>query len=100
MRLFGPYTLLILLTLVALEGSFGRCQAAEAQWRAGVSKVDITPTEALRLSGYAARQNVSVGVADQLFVRALVLWPDQDAPMAIVSIDAIGIPGSMTNRIA
>jgi len=100
MLLFRPYTIRIFVILLALESTSGVCQAVDVQWRAGVSKVDITPTEALRLSGYAARHDVSVGVADRLFVRALVLLPDQDAPMAIVSIDAAGIPGSMTNRIA
>ncbi len=100
MLLFRTCTIWVLTSLVTMESNFGACQAADVKWRAGVSKVDITPSEALRLSGYAARHGVSVGVADPLFVRALVLWPDKDAPMAIVSIDATGIPGSMTNRIS
>ena len=100
MLLFRPCTLLILVSLAAFQSTLGLCQAADVKWRAGVAKVEITPLEALRLSGYAVRQDVSAGVADRLFVRALVLWPDQEAPMAIVSIDATGIPGSMTNRIA
>ena len=93
--------ILIALTIGApFGGTHGLSQDAEMKWRSGVSKVEITPNEPLRLSGYAARKDVSVGIADPLFVRALVLWANQDSPIAIVSIDATGIPGSMTNRIA
>ncbi len=81
-------------------GTEGLCQDAELNWRAGVSKIEITPSEPLRLSGYAVRKDVYSGIADPLYIRALVLWSNQDAPMAIVSIDATGLPGSMTNRIA
>jgi putative membrane-bound dehydrogenase-like protein len=52
------------------------------------------------LSGYSARKTESEGIADSLFVRALVLWPGDSPPLAIVSVDCIGIPGAMTNRIA
>ncbi len=70
------------------------------KWRAGVSKIDITPGEPLRLSGYAVRKDVALGVSDPLSVRTLALRPNDDGLMAIVSIDAIGVPGNMTNRIA
>ena len=88
---------IFILTLIA-PSVFG--QEKGAKWQAGVAKMDITPTEPLRLSGYAARNDVSVGVSDPLHARALVLRFDDDVPLVIVSIDAIGIPGNMTNRIA
>ena len=70
-------------------------------WFVGASKVDITPDEPVRLSGYASRLVPSQGIEDRLSARALVLSPGsstQDA-LVIVSIDAIGISAVMTERV-
>ena len=91
---------ILVLVLIFFQHSAGFCQTVSTNWRAGVSKIDVTPSEPIRLSGYAARNSVSDGISDPLFVRALVLWPNQEPPLVIVSVDNVGIPGSMTNRIA
>jgi putative membrane-bound dehydrogenase-like protein len=77
------------------------------QWWAGVSKVDITPLEPLRLSGYAGREQPHIAVADQLHVRALALhWlDDTDAaslqqPLLVVSVDSIAVTGQVTDQVA
>ena len=58
-----------------------------AQLRAGVSKIEITPPSGGLMYGYAARGvNVSTGVNDPLYVRALVI-SDGAKKMAIVSLD-------------
>ena len=78
-----------------------------ASWRVGVSKVDITPEEPVRLSGYGSRTAPSTGIEDRLHARALIMDPVVDGPnggtsqdaLVIVSIDAIGISPVMTEKI-
>ncbi len=77
---------------------------AAEPWRVGLAKVDITPEEPLRLSGYATRVDSHVGIADPLAVRAMVLSPaDSDADdqsLVLVSIDSIGVTSLMTVQLA
>lgn len=51
------------------------CQTGQAQdnWWVGFGKVEITPTEPVRLSGYGSRDKPHTDVADPLFARAMVL---------------------------
>ncbi|MFK7736965.1 MAG: neutral/alkaline non-lysosomal ceramidase N-terminal domain-containing protein [Pirellulaceae bacterium] len=70
----------------------------------GCSKIDITPTEPIRLSGYGSRREPSVGVDSRLFVRVLAFGSESstDKPKVeriLVSIESIGFPGSFTNEI-
>ena len=77
--------------------------AASPRWLAGAAKVDVTPREPLRLSGYANRERPSEGVADHLFVRALSLRAENLGPeqrVVLVSIDTIGVPATFTHAIA
>jgi hypothetical protein len=69
------------------------------EWKIGASRVDVTPTEPVRLSGYAARVKPSEGVDSSLFVRSLYLKHKNGDPLLIVSLDAIGISASMTEEI-
>lgn len=76
------------------------CPMSRAQeWKIGASRVDVTPTEPVRLSGYAARVKPSEGVDSSLFVRSLYLKHKNGEPLLIVSLDAIGISASMTEEI-
>lgn len=69
------------------------------QWNIGTAKRDITPTEPVRLSGYAARSKPTIEIADVLSVRALVIQHQDSKPQIIVSIDSIGLPAKLTDRI-
>ena len=60
-----------------------------ADLRAGLSKIDITPTEPVRMAGYESRKEPSKGVHDPLGARALVLEKDGQH-LALVSIDSLG----------
>ncbi len=90
-------------------------RAAE-DWRVGVGKVDITPDEPVRLSGYAGRVASASEVADPLSARALVIAPsaaasqaaapatheavDESRTLVLISIDAIGVSNLMTVGVA
>jgi putative membrane-bound dehydrogenase-like protein len=85
----------------------------ETAWLVGAAKIDITPDEPVRLSGYASRSEPTEAIDDRLSARALVLEPvggasassrellgsSQRQPLVIVSIDAIGISAVMTERV-
>lgn len=100
---------LICWMIIALAWSTASLSAAE-HWQAGLAKVDITPTEALRLSGYAAREAPASEVADHLYVRALVLSHTDSreylsaevatSPMVLISIDSVGVPGTFTVELS
>ncbi len=78
--------------------------AAAEPWRVGFAKRDITPEQGLRLSGYAGRGESSVGVADPLSVRAMVISPQaqQEFPdsLVLVAIDSIAITNAITVETA
>ena len=68
-------------------------------WHVGVAKADITPTEPLRLSGYAVRSKPFTGIDDPLAVRALAMRHNDGRWLVIVSIDSIGLSAQLTDRI-
>lgn len=71
----------------------------QLQWEVGLAKQDITPTEPIRLSGYANRTQPFKGVDDPLTVRAMALRQPSQAWNVIVSVDCIGLPAELTDRI-
>ncbi|HBE68105.1 MAG TPA: hypothetical protein DDW52_08145, partial [Planctomycetaceae bacterium] len=101
---------LIIVGLFAWPG-FARADENQSAWLVGAGKLDITPNEGLRLSGYASRSTPSTGVRDPLHVRALAITPvrqdesgDSEAAISqtlvLVSIDSIMVSGEMTGRVA
>jgi len=82
--------------------SFESLLAAEpsAGWQAGVARVDTTPTNPVRMAGYASRTSPSQGVAHPLFAKALALGDAEGHKVAFVTCDIIGFRRSFTNRVA
>lgn len=85
--------------------------SSQAQFHVGFSKVDITPKQSLRLSGYASRAQSSTGVRDSLAARAFVISPaepasEQQPPalsskaVVLVSVDSILVTGALTVETA
>jgi hypothetical protein len=72
---------------------------AAPTWQAGFAKVDATPTEPVRMSGYGNRDHPNDGVDTPLFVRAMALQHGDDSPHVLVSIDNIGVPGSLAREL-
>ena len=66
----------------------------------GFSKLDVTPTEPVRLSGYANRSKPFDGVVQKLWARTMVLRAADGKTFALVSVDSIGFPGVVTKNIA
>ncbi len=77
--------------LVSVTGVFGlvllSTGPAVAQLRVGVATVDITPPAGVRMYGYGARgPNVSTGIHDPLYAKAIVL-SDGERTTAWVTMD-------------
>jgi neutral ceramidase len=64
----------------------------------GLSRVDITPKKPVNLSGFAARQGLSEGVYQPLYVNALSLSDKKEAVM-ILSIDWLFLDELLTHLI-
>ena len=66
--------------------------------KAGFSKVCISPPIGVPLAGFAARPEVSTGIHDDLFARALVL-ETEDTSVAFVSVDLLALPGDFISEV-
>src|SRR5215212_13613 len=65
--------------------------------RAGAAVIDITPGVGIAMGGYGARQGVSTGIHDPLFVRVLVL--DDGATKLVIAIcDLVGVTAELVEQ--
>ena len=65
----------------------------------GVAEVDITPTEAIRLTGYGNREQPTDDVRQRLWARALAFGDDATASV-LIAVDLIGVPRALTEEVA
>jgi neutral ceramidase len=77
----------------------GNAASAATDWKAGVARVDTTPTAPVRMSGYASRTAPSQGVAHPLFAKALALSDAQGHKVVLVTCDIISFRHPFTNRV-
>lgn len=73
--------------------------SGSARIEAGAARIDITPGEPIRLSGYSGRSVPSEGIRQRLHAKALSFGGPRN-PSVIVTVDALGIPGWMTDALA
>src|SRR5258706_2049592 len=89
-----------LLLLLVSSGLFQLAGAESARMVVGTASVDITPDYAIRLSGYGGRRTPSEGTVQHLFAKALSLRSARDGNLTlIITLDNLGIPAAMTERI-
>lgn len=93
MRLLIVFPLLLLVTS-QLHG-----KKAE-EWKAGVAKVAITPTNSIWLTGFAGRTNVSQGKLHELYVKALALEDNKGGKAVLITSDLLGFPATVAESIA
>ncbi len=70
-----------------------------AGWKAGVARVDTTPTAPVRMAGYASRSSPSQGVAHPLVAKALALSDAKGTTVVIVTCDIIAFRRPFTTRV-
>src|SRR5262245_53023626 len=57
----------------------------------GVARIDVTPAEPIRLTGYGRRTTNSVGVEQRLWAKALAIGSDAEGPALLLTLDNCGI---------
>ena len=77
----------------------GRAAVAAAGWKAGASKVNITPQEPLWMAGYAARTHAADGKLTDLWAKALWLEDARGKAAVLVTLDLIGLDRAMSGSI-
>src|SRR5262249_8724790 len=65
----------------------------------GVAKQDITPNDAVRLSGYGGRRAESAGIEQRIWAKALAIGADADAVL-LITVDNLGVPDPMAGDLA
>jgi hypothetical protein len=74
-------------------------QAAEPPL-AGVAKVDITPSQPVRMYGYASRKTESEGIAGRLHASALALCGnDGEGPAVLLAVDCGAVPSDLAAEV-
>lgn len=66
---------------------------------AGFAKIDVTPQEPVRLSGYAARTTPMEGVDEPIYARAVALKSNNATPHVLVTVDSIGFSGVLVKEV-
>jgi neutral ceramidase len=62
--------------------------------------VEITPREAVWMSGYASRSHPSTGVRQALWAKALAIESGDGRPLVIVATDLVGLPAEVADEVA
>ena len=75
-----------------------RSQGASGVIPVGVAEIDITPKEAIRLTGYGNREQPTDDVRQRLWARALAFG--DEAPAVLIAVDLIGVPRAVTEEVA
>lgn len=67
---------------------------------AGVASVEITPRHPVRLNGFGGRSLESQGVRQSLFAKALAVGSTDEDTVIILTVDTLGIPADLRNRVS
>src|ERR1041385_7187237 len=85
-------SLKISLALLVLPGFALAADGAEQKmFQIGVSKIDVTPRDPIRLTGYGGRRLESEGVEQKLWSKALAIGSDSEGAALLMTLDNCGI---------
>ena len=101
-RMKRPVFLLVLLLPLILFSAAASAAAlpSESPLRpVGVAAVDVTPDYPVRLGGYGGRRDYHEGVEQRLFAKALAIGSDDEGPAVLVTVDNVGVPGTMRAEV-
>ena len=87
------------LALLCLATFAGKNSAAAAEWKAGVGRAVITPSEPMWMSGYASRDRPAQGKLHDLWAKALALEDASGNRAVLVTLDLCGIDRGLSARV-
>jgi len=77
----------------------GESKSPDPTWRAGVSRVVITPEQAMWMAGYAARDHESESTMHDLWAKALALEDAEGHKAVLITSDLLGFPKALSDQI-
>ena len=86
-------------TLALLAMFFAEAPAPAQTFKAGFAKVDISPEEPVRLSGYAGRDKPMEGADVPIYVRAVAVQHGDGPPHLLLGVESIGFPGTLSKAV-
>lgn len=94
-------TLAIVMIQVPLQAQKQKPAPSQPLVVVGVASIDITPEWPIRLSGYAARSKAeAVDVIHRLNAKALAFGSDEEEKSLFITVDLVGIPGSIWKELS
>ena len=72
---------------------------AQADWRGGAAKINVTPSYKVRLSGYGNRTTEFEDVKVDIWVKALAIAWNDEPPAVVLTVDNVGIPGTLRKEV-
>ena len=104
-RLIHCWTVFCVFTcfsLVAVQTALasGADDGTVTEYSVGVATADITPAYPVRLNGFGGRSKESEGVRQQLWAKALAVGTNDQDTVVVITIDTLGIPDDLTERLA
>jgi hypothetical protein len=74
--------------------------AAEATWKVGLAKTQITPEKYMWMAGYGSRDRPADGKLTDLWAKALVLQDASGQRSVLVTLDLIGVSRELAGAVA
>lgn len=74
-------------------------QGIQADWKAGVARMVITPKEHMAMAGFAVRTHPSEGKLHDLWAKALALQDASGNKAVLVTSDLLGLPKEVSDHI-
>lgn len=85
--------------LLGTASIFAASPADSASYRAGFSRIDITPEYPVRMTGYAGRRTPAREVDQTLWAKAVALSSDSSEVFLWLTVDNCGLPESMRDAV-
>lgn len=94
------FTIIISLLLRFTTGYAGiALQQDSMQWKAGVSKIEITPEDPIWLAGYGGRDHPSERVRHPIWIKALALEDLSGEQVVLITADLLAMPKGLSDQI-
>ncbi|MEX2512052.1 MAG: neutral/alkaline non-lysosomal ceramidase N-terminal domain-containing protein [Cyclobacteriaceae bacterium] len=99
----APISIILTFVMVLLSYLTGQAGVVEArislQWKAGVSKIDITPEHPIWLAGYGGRDHTFEEVIHPIWIKALALEDASGKQSVLITTDLLAMPKALSDQI-
>lgn len=91
--------LAIMCFLLMIQPAIAVANQDAGAWKAGVSRMVITPREPMWMAGYANRDHPAEGTLNDLWAKALVLQDAKGKQSVLITLDLAAIPKDLSDFI-